>query len=151
MEKSDVPVAKVVEMLKDEFGSAMVIEDDVGDVGDVLVAGDGHGRKNGFLVNGSINGNNAFDAAGEQQLGIGALEVIVMAVRDGEKKVIILSQEGLDTADDGRAVGIADFLGNHAHRVGALHAERTREKIWAIVELASGLDDTIAGFFGDGA
>jgi len=150
-EKSDLSVAKVEEMLKDEPCGAMVIEDDVGDVGDVLMAGDGNGRKSGLLVNGGVNGNDAFGAAGEKQLGIGADEVVVMAVDDGEEKEIVFAEDGFDTADDRGAVGIADFLGDDADGVAALDAERTREEIRTIVELASGLEDAVAGVFGDAA
>ena len=41
-------------------------------------------------------------------------------MHDGEKKVITFSQVLFDAADDGRAVGITDFLGDYANRVGAL-------------------------------
>ena len=138
-------------MLKDKPCGVMVIEDDVGNVGDVLMAGDGNGRNRVLLVNGGVNGNDAFDAAGEKQLGIRAHEFVVMAVGDGEKKEIVLAEEGFDAADDRCAVSIADFLGDDADGVAALDAERTREEIRAIVELVSGLDDAIAGAFGDGA
>ncbi len=150
-EKSDVSMAEIEEMLQDELCGAMVIEDDVGDVRDMLMAGDGHGGKSGFLVDGGVNGNDAFSAAGEKQLGIGTLEVVVMAVGDGEEEEVVLAENSFDATDDGRSVGVADFLGDHADGVAALYTERACEEIRAIVELASGLDDTVAGFFGDGA
>ena len=138
-------------MLKDESCGVVVIEDDVGDVGDVLMAGDGNGRNSVLLVNRGVNGNDAFDAAGEKQLEIRAHEFVVMVVGDGEEEEIVLAEEGFDTADDCCAVGIADFLGDHADGVAALDAERTREEIRTIVELVSGLEDAVAGVFGDGA
>src|ERR1035441_7512046 len=70
-------------MLKDEPCGVVVIEDDVGDVGDVLMAGDGNGRNIVLLVKGGVNGNDALDAAREKQLGIRAHEFVVMAVYDG--------------------------------------------------------------------
>lgn len=150
-EKSDTPVAEVDQMLKDKPCGAMVIEDYIGDVGDALMAADGNGRKSGLLVNGGVNGDDTFSAAVEKQLGIRAHELVVMVVGDGEKEEIVLAEKGLDTADDRCAVGIADFFGDDADGVAALDAERTREEIWPIVELASGIEDTGAGVFRDGA
>ena len=138
-------------MLKDEPCGVVVIEDDVGDVGDVLMAGDGNGRNIVLLVKGGVNGNDALDAAREKQLGIRAHEFVVMAVDDGEKEKIVLAEEGFDTADDSGAVDIADFLGDDAHGVAALDAERTREEIRAIVELVSRLEDAVFRAFGNRA
>lgn len=149
--KSDMSVAEVEQVLKDEPCGVVVIEDNVGDVGDVLMAGDGNGRKSGLLVNRGVNGNDAFGAAGEKQLGIGAHEVVVMAVDNGEEKEIAFAKDGFDAADDRCAVGIADFFGDDADGVAALDAEGACEEIRAIVELASGFEDAVTGVFGDAA
>lgn len=138
-------------MLQDEPGGAVVIEDDVGDVGDVLMAGDGNGRKDGLLVNGGVNCNDAFGAAGKKQLGIGAHELLVMAVDDGEEEEIVLAEFGLDAADEICTVGVADFFGDDADRVAALDAKGAREEIRAIVEFAGGLENALPGVFGNGA
>ena len=74
-----------------------------------------------------------------------------MTVDDGEEKEIVLAENGFDTADDGGAVGVANFFGDHAHGESALDAEGARQEIRAIVELAGRFEDAVAGVFGDTA
>lgn len=64
--ESDVAVTKVEQVLQYEPRGVVVIEDDVGDVGDLLMAGDGYTGESGLLVNGGVNGNDPFRATVEQ-------------------------------------------------------------------------------------
>ena len=127
------------------------LRDEVADPWGVLVAADGNGRHRGPLVDGGVNGNDAFDAASEKQLGIRAHEFVVMVVGDGEEEEIVFTEEGFNPIDDGSAIEIADFLGDDADGVAALDAERTGEEIRAIVELAGSFDDAGASALGNGA
>ena len=144
-------MAQVDQVLEDDPCGAMVIEDDVGNGRDASMAGDGNGGKSGRLINGGVDGNDAFDASCEKQLGIGVHESVVMVVGDGQEEEIVLAEEPFDAADDHCAVGITNFLGDYADGVGALHAERTREQIRMILKLPGGLEDAVARVFRDGA
>ena len=43
-----------------------------------------------------------------------------MAVNHGEEEIIVLAQIFFDTADHHRAVGVANFLGDHADRISSV-------------------------------
>ena len=58
----------------------------------------------------------------------------IMPVHHCQKEVLSLSQVLLNPADDRRAVGIADLLGNYPDRVRALVAQRARKKIGPVIE-----------------
>jgi hypothetical protein len=57
---------------------------------------------------------------------------------NSEEEVIPLTQKSFNSADDERAVRIADLFGDYADRVCAFLPERTGEKIGTVLQLASG-------------
>jgi len=65
-----MPMAEADEMSQRGFGGGAVIEDDVGDAGDVLVAGDADHRQRKILIVRSVHGDQAFDTALVEEFGI---------------------------------------------------------------------------------
>jgi len=52
-----------------------------------------------------------------------------MPVDHGEEEIIVLAQKFFDAADHHRAVGVANFFGNHANRVSPFQSQGAGKKL----------------------
>ena len=132
-------------MLEGQQGRAAVIQDDVRDALHLLVAGNGDGGQCRRLCDRGIHRDEPFHAAREQHLRVGLQEFSVVAMNYRQKEKVMLPQILLDAADDQGAVSVADFFGDYADGIGALHAERARQKIRAVVEFARRGENALLG------
>jgi len=72
LHERDALVREVFQIIQRQQGGSVVIQNDVGDSLDLLVPGHGDHRKSRLIMNGRIHGDDAFDAALRQHLGIPA-------------------------------------------------------------------------------
>src|SRR5579885_2216608 len=103
------------------------------------------------LINRCVHGNEALDAARGEQVRIGLQKFFVVAMGIGEEEIIFCAEVLFDSADDERAVTVADFLEDDADREGALHAQGTGEEVGAVVQFARCLKNSLARALGNGA
>jgi len=68
----------------------------------------------------------------------------------GEEEIIVLAQIFFDAADHHRSIGVADFFGDHANRVGAFQAQSSSKEVGPIIERLRGFDDAILCMLGNG-
>lgn len=147
----DLAMAEGVEVAEGEVGAAIAVEDDVGDSGEVRVAGDEDGGKAGGGLEVGVDGEQAFDAAGVEELGVGADEVGAMAVVDGEVEEAFAEEEIAGAGEDLGVVGLAEDGKENADGLAALALEFAGDEAGLVVEVAGGGTDALAGGFGDGA
>src|SRR5205807_6109801 len=73
-----------------------------------------------------------------------------MPVDHRQEEIIALAQIFFDTADHQRAVGVANFFGDHADCVSSFQAQSARKKVRPVIERFRGFDDAILGVLGNG-
>ena len=132
-------------MIQCENCCVFVIENDVGNAFQFLVAGNRHGWQHGRFLNRGIDGDDALYSAFGQQLRISAQQRLIVTMDDSEEKVIATAQVLLDSANYGRTVGIANLLGDDPNRIGPLVAESARKKVRTVVEFLCSCADTVLG------
>src|SRR5579863_3001916 len=96
-----------------------------------------------------IYSDDSFRAALQQKAGIAFEQFAVVAVNAGNKKVILLAGTTLDSGNDAGAISVSDFVGDDAQSEGPPLAQGAGKKIGAIVQLAGGGNDALAGRLGD--
>src|SRR5215472_8254480 len=74
-----------------------------------------------------------FDAARQKHLCISLQQFWIVPVDYCQEKIVVISRVIFDSADDRGAVGVADFLRDHANRIGLSQPQRARKKVGAIV------------------
>ena len=151
LHEDDFAVAELVEVAEGEAGGVLVVEDDVGDVGQGGVAGDEHGGQRERVGEVGVDGEDAVDAARAEELGIGLDEVGLVAVVDGEVEVALLHEEVADAAEDLGVVAFAELGEEDADGLHALALEGAGDHAGLVVELGGGGADALAGGLGDGA
>ena len=149
--EDDLAMAEGAEMAEGELGAAVAVEDDVGDVGEIGVAGDEDGRKAGGGFEVGVDGEQAFDAAGVKELGVGADEVGAMAMVDGEVEEAFAEEEVAGAGEDLGVIGLAEDGKEDAYGLAALALEFAGDEAGLVVEVAGGGADALAGGFRDGA
>ena len=73
-----------------------------------------------------------------------------MAVDHGEEEIIVLAQVFFDPADHHRAVGVANFFGDHPDGISSFQSQSACKKVRPVVERFRSFDDAILGVLGDG-
>ena len=101
----------------------MMIDHDIGHTGKTFVAGNGNGGERGCLAQLHVDGDEAFDSALGEDLGITVEHFGVVAMNDCEKKIVLLTQILFDPADDERTIGVANLFDNHSNGIGTFLTE----------------------------
>src|ERR1700759_1827690 len=101
-----------------------MIENDVGNVLDLFMAGNRDGWKQRALCDRGVDGDEAFNAASHQHFGVGVQELGIMAVRYRKEEKSALAKVCFNSADHHSAVRVADLLGNDSNRKCALNTQR---------------------------
>ena len=127
-----------------------MVEHDVGDAGNIPVAGNRNGGKNAVFAADRVDGNNSFDGALLEKEGIFFDEIAAMAMTDDKVKITFLKEMIFDARHDQRGVAFADFRNNYADGETALLAERTSHEVGTIVEFAGGLANPFLSSVGNG-
>src|SRR5215471_9317439 len=99
-----------------------MIEDDVDDALDIVVAGDGDDGDGEVEMPGRVDGNQSVDGALEEHAGIFVDEVGAMAMAGDEVEVAFLKEVVFDAAHDGGGVSVADLGDDDADGEAALGA-----------------------------
>src|SRR6266702_3587656 len=86
-------MAEAVEISEGKLGGALVVEDDVGDAGERDVSGDRDGGLGGGGLEMSVDGEDAFDAAGLEEARIFGYQVFAVAMVGGEEEVALLHED----------------------------------------------------------
>src|SRR5258708_36887033 len=64
-------------------------------------------------------------------------------MNDGQEKVIVLTEIGLNSANDQRPVGVPDLLDDKSNSVGALLAQRSCQEVWPVVQFPGSCMDPL--------
>src|SRR5579863_10083506 len=99
-------------MVQGDASGMLMIQHNVSDPGKILMSRDSDRGQEECFGQLHVNGDKAFDAALHKQLRIALEQFRIMAVDDGEKEIIFLTEILFDAADHKRTVGISDFLGD---------------------------------------
>ena len=150
LDESDFLVAEIAKMLEGQVRGARVVQDDVGQAFDPLVAGDGDRRESKLFGERCVSGDEALDSTRQKHLRVSLQELRILTMDYGEEEIIVLAQVFFDAADHHRSVRVADFFGDHANRVSALQAQRAGKKVRPVIERLRGFDDAILCVRGDG-
>lgn len=142
-------MTETVEMLESETRGVVVVELDGDDAGAALVAGDGDERDGKRLGDGGVDGDDAFDGAGDEHARIAVEELGAVAVADDEVEEAGLEQLVLDAGEDGGGVALADFGDDDANGVSAAFAEAAGDGVGGVTVLGCGGENTLAGGRGD--
>jgi hypothetical protein len=149
-DERDFLVTKIAKMFEGQPRGTLVIQDDVGQAFDSLMPCDRDSRQTKFLLDGRVGGDEALDASRQKHLRVGLQELWIVPVDHGEEKIIVFAQIFFDAADHHRAIGVADFFGDHANRIGSLQAQCAGKKVRPVIECLRGFDDAILCVRGDG-
>ena len=149
--EGDAAMAQSVEMCERLFDCEMMIEDDVGDVFNGAVSGDGdHGNWDVDVIRGGVENQKAIDGAFHQHARV-LLDELALPVMAGGEVEVVGRREFLNYATHhAREVAFAQIGGEDADAHGAALTQRAGKVVGAVVEALGGFDDALAGFFGDG-
>ena len=145
----DPLVSEVGEMAQRLLGGMVVVEDQVGDPGQLLVSGDGDGGQPRLLVDGRRHLDEAFDRTVPEQIEVLGTQILARLVTGNEVEVARTPQMVLDAAQDAAGVALADLGDQDTDGVAALVAQRPGHVVGPIVELAGRLEHPILGLLGD--
>src|SRR6266851_1683157 len=148
--EGDFLVPKIAKMFEGQPRGALVVQDDVGHAIDALVPCDRDGWQSKPLRDGRVRGDEALHAARQKHLRVGLQEPGIMPVDYGEEEIIVLAQEFFNAADYHRAIGVADFFGDHANRIGSLQAQGACKKVRPVIECFCSFDDAAFCMRGNG-
>ena len=84
-------MAEIGQVLKSQLRGAAMIENNIGDSFDGAMPRDGDGRQGHRLAKQSVDGDQALDAALQQNVRITVEKFLVVVVRDGEKEEVLLA------------------------------------------------------------
>src|SRR5262245_59164711 len=102
-------MAKLIEMANHQLRGAPVIEHNIGHAIDLFMACHSHYGNGQLVLKQSVNRNDPFGAATEQEAGILLNEVRLVAMMCAEIKVALAHQVIADSAHDQRMVTVAQF------------------------------------------
>ena len=105
--------------------------------------GDGDRWQRQRTIDKSIDRNETFDPAVQQNLGIFFKEPSIVPVSDGKEEVILLPEVSFNAADDRRTIEIPDLLRDHADHVGALYSEIAGIETGPVIQLKRGPEDSL--------
>ncbi len=151
LHEDDLAMAEVVEVLEGKAGGEYMIEDDVGDVGQVCVAGDEDGGEGEWVDELGIDGEDAVDAAGLEECGVLLDEGLLVAVVNGEVEVAFLHEEVADAGEDLGVIAFAEDGEEDADAPHGLAEEGAGDHVGLVVEFGGGGSNSLAGGFGNGA
>src|SRR5262252_10307335 len=100
-----------------------MVEHDVDDALDVVVAGNGDDGDGEIEAPGCIDGDQSVDGALQKHARVFVDQVGAVAMAGDEIKVAFLQEIVFDTAHDGGGVSVADFGNDHADGEAALRAQ----------------------------
>src|SRR5580693_4851715 len=121
-------------MVQGQRSGTAMIQNNIGYAINLAMAGNRHGRQRGLAVQGSIDGDETLEAALLQHILIRCEEFLVVPVGHGKEEEVVLAKITFNSANHQGTVSVADFHGDHSDGVAALHLQRTREKIWLVVQ-----------------
>lgn len=123
-----------------------MVENDVGNALDFVVAGDGDHRHREVEVPGSVNGDESVHGAFEEHARIFIDEIGTVAMTGDEVEIALLQEVVLDSAHDRGGVPVADFGDDDPNGEAALRAQGAGEEIGAVFEFAGSREDAVLGF-----
>src|SRR5882762_11962475 len=149
--EGDFLVTEIAKMFEGQVRGARVVQDDVGQAFDAAMARDGDGRESKLFAERCVRGDEPLDASRQKHLRVGLQEFRIVTVDHGEEEIIVLAQIFFDSANHHRAVGVANFFGDHANGVGTFQAQSASKKVGAVIERLGGFNDAIFCVLGKGA
>ena len=129
-------MAEFIEMLQGKLRRAAMIEKNIGDALYRMVARDGDGGQRHGFTEQSVHGNQPLDSALHKNMRVAVQQFLIVVMSDRQKEKTVLPEVTLDAADDHRCVGVAEIARDYSDGVSALHAQRARQIIWTIIQLA---------------
>src|SRR5262249_37983479 len=122
-----------------------MIQDNVGNVWNLAVAGHRNRRNTHALAERRVHGNKPLDRALLQQVRVFLDEVVAMAVAHDEVEVTLLKEVVFDAGKNERGVAFANLRNDNADGGTSLTAERPSPKIRAVVQFAGRRADQVLG------
>src|SRR6202167_4752647 len=113
-------MAQTDQVVQCERSGTAMIQNNISYALDPAMAGNSHGWQRGLAIQGSIDGDETFDAALLQHILVRCEEFLVVAVSYGEEKEILLAKITFDSAYHQGTVSVADFHSDHSDRMAAL-------------------------------
>jgi len=150
--EGDFTVTELVEMTERKFGSALLVEYDVGDAFDFAMASDDDGGENAeaFFERG-VDKDKAFDRAIHEEARVLFDEVGFAAVTRSEVEVALFNEMLFNAAEHLHGIAVTEFGDENADREGLSLAQRAREKTGAVVEFSGRFCNAITGFLRNGS
>jgi len=148
--EGDVTMAEMKKVLESDLGGTTVIEYDIGDSIDVVVARDGNDRDGKIEVPWRVDGDQTIDGALKKHAGILVDEIGAMAMAGDEVEVAFLQKIIFDAAHDRGGIAVADLGDDDSDGEAALCAKRAGEKVGAVLEFSGGGEDAIFGLLRNG-
>jgi len=127
-----------------------MIEEDVGDAGNLDVGRDSDGGDGDLLAKVGVDEEEAVDGAIEEELRVLLDEIGAAEVADGEVEVAGLEEVLLDAEHEAGKVAFAELRNYDSYGVGEPGAEHARVDVGAVLKLLGGVDDALTGFGRDG-
>src|SRR5258708_12082956 len=125
---------KSQQMLEGHSHASLLVQYDVSYSLEGLVTGDGDCRQRQGFLQAGVHGDESFLPPLQQKLRVFTQHGCVVPMNDGQEKVIVLPEIGLNSANDQGPVSVPDLLDDKSDGVGALLAQRSCQEIWTIVQ-----------------
>jgi hypothetical protein len=145
LDESDSSVAQCTEMLESEMCGEIVIEDDVGHAGNLLMTGDGNSGKRVRSSINRINSDDAFGGALLKNKRIFINEVSPVPMTHYEIEIAFVKEMVFDPRQNGGRVSLADLWDYYADRETPLLTKKARHEVGPVIEFKCGGADPFLG------
>src|SRR5215470_5265848 len=126
-----------------------MVEHDVDDALDVVVAGDGDNWHGEVQVPRSIDGDQSVDGALEKHARVLVDEVGAVAMAGDKVEVAFLQKIIFDAAHDGGGISVADLRDDDTDGEAALRAQGAGKKVGTVFEFSGGGENAVLRLLGD--
>ncbi len=148
--KGDAPVTELVEVTEGETGSAVVVEDEIGDSGNADVGGDSDCGKGDALAQFGVDEKKTVDGAADEEVGVFLDEVGSAEMADGEVEIAGLKEIFFDAEHEAGEVALAELGDDDAHGVGEPGAKHAGVYVGTILEFFCRIENPLASLGRDG-
>jgi hypothetical protein len=148
--EGDAPVTELVEVTEGEMGSAVVIEDEIGDPGNADVRGDSDGGERDALAQIGVDEKKTVDGAADEEVGVLLDEVGPAEMADGEVEIAGLKEIFFDADHEACEVALAELGDDDAYGIGEPGAKHAGVYVGTILELFRRVENPLSSLGRDG-
>lgn len=143
LHEGDAAVTKVVEVLQGEACGMVMIENNIGNTGNVEMGGDPYGRQRDLLAQLRIDQQQTIDGTADQQVRILLDEVRVTEMADSEVEIAGLEEILFNTGHKSGEVAFAELGYDDTDRIGKPRSQHASVHVGPVVKLFRGIEDAL--------